>query len=93
MSDLVKIEGRLRETHGKGPARRLRATGWIPGIIQSKSGNTCIELDPKWLSKAWQSESREFNLDLSGDVKKVRIHELQINAVKRSALHVDLMFV
>ena len=93
MSEQIKIEGRLRDWTGKGPARRLRATGWIPGVIIGQGKSTSIELDPKWLSKAWKSENKEFELDLNGEVKKARIHELQINPVKRTALHVDLKLV
>ena len=90
--ELVKIEGRLRTATGKGVCRRLRAEGKVPGNILENAKATAIELDGKWLSKAWKS-GKKFNLVLDGQEKTVRIQELQINPVKRSAVHVDLMYV
>ena len=91
-NELVTIEGKLREETGKGAARKLRAAGMIPANLLEKGKATSISIDPKWLSKAWQN-GKQFNLVLDGATKKVTIKELQINAVKRSALHVDLMYV
>ena len=90
MSELVTIAGTLRTTKGKGAARKLRAKGLIPGNILHKAQSTPIQLDPKWLSKAWQS-GKKFTLQLENETKQVVIHELQIHPVKRTALHVDLM--
>lgn len=90
MSELVTIEAEPRTGTGKGVARKLRRSGKIPGNIIGKAKSTPIELDPKWLSKAWQS-GRKFNLVFQGETKVVKIHELQLNAVKRAPLHVDLM--
>ncbi|MEZ4742569.1 MAG: hypothetical protein R3B45_08990 [Bdellovibrionota bacterium] len=93
MSELVTISANKREQTGKGYCRKLRSRGLIPAnIIGGKSGSVPIELDPKWLSKAWKMD-RQFNLEFEGATKLVKIQELQLNAVKRSAVHVDLMFV
>jgi len=92
MSDLVTISAEKREEKGKGYCRKLRAKGLIPANIIGKAASTSIELDPKWLSKAWKS-GKQFNLELGGETKLVKIQELQLNAVKRTAVHVDLMYV
>ncbi|MCB9228772.1 MAG: hypothetical protein H6618_04095 [Deltaproteobacteria bacterium] len=89
--ELVKIDGRLRSVAGKGHCRRLRAEGKIPGNILEKSKSTLIEIDGKLLSKAWKSGKR-FSLNLNGQERVVKIQELQINPVKRTAFHVDLMY-
>lgn len=90
--ELVTIEGELRQETGKGACRKLRAQGKVPANILGATKTTMISLNPKWLSKAWKS-GKEFNLLLEGVTKRVRIHELQINAVKRSPVHVDLRYV
>lgn len=92
MSDLVTIEAQVRSGRGKGYTRKLRAAGKIPANIMDKATATAIELDPKYLSKAWKG-NKQFNLVLNGATRVVSIHELQIDPVRRLALHVDLMYV
>lgn len=90
--ELLKIDGKLRSATGKGVCRRLRAEGKIPGNILEKAKSTPIELESRLLSKAWKS-GKQFSLNLDGQERMVKIQELQINPVKRTALHVDLMYV
>jgi large subunit ribosomal protein L25 len=87
---LVTIEATERTQGGKGYARKIRKAGKIPAILNSKGQSTRLELDPKLLPKAWQSEGRKFTLTFKGQSRVVRISELQIDPVKRLALHVDL---
>ena len=91
-SELVTIEATVREKTGKGYNRKIRVEGRIPGVILDKGKATSIELNAKWLHKAYQAEGRRFNLSLNGESKVVFIKDLQINAVKRMPLHVDLMY-
>ena len=86
------IAGLDRDTFGKGANRRTRNEGLIPAVILEKGKTTAIKLDPKFLSRAWQN-GRTFTLDYAGAQKKVKIQELQLDPVKRWALHVDLMYV
>jgi large subunit ribosomal protein L25 len=89
--ELIEIPGWKRSKSGKGHARKLRKLGKIPANILNKSQSELIEIDPKWLSKAWKS-GKKFSLDLEGSKRTVVIKELQIDPVKRMALHVDLMY-
>ena len=91
MSNLVTIEGKTRTEKGKGFCRKLRKSGMIPANIIEKGKATMIELNPKFLSVAWQAD-RTFILDLNGEQKKVTIKELQLHKLKRTPLHVDLMY-
>ena len=91
-AELVRINGRQRSATGKGACRRLRAEGKVPGNILEKSQSIPVELDGKLLPKAWKA-GRKFSLNLEGQERVVRIQELQINPVRRTALHVDLMYV
>ena len=89
--ELVTIEASPRLEKGKGYARKLRSRNLIPANLMEKAKATAIELDPKWLSKAWKS-GKKFNLSFDGATKTVFIKELQVDAVRREVLHVDLMY-
>ena len=90
--ELITIEAALRTATGKGVARKLRNNDLIPANLLEKGKATSIELNPKWLSKVVKSTNK-FNLSLNGTTKVVEIKELQVDAVKRTALHVDLVYV
>lgn len=91
MDALITIEATNREKTGKGHNRKLRKAGKIPANLLVKGQATSIELDPKWLSRAYKTGKR-FNLAYNGATKTVIIKELQIDAVKRTAVHCDLMY-
>ncbi len=90
--ELLEIPGWKRTESGKGYARKIRRQGKIPANILDKAQSEMIELDPKWLSKAWKS-GKKFSLNLDGKTRTVTIKELQIDPVKRAPLHVDLVYV
>ncbi len=90
--ELVTIEALPRETRGKSQSKKLRRSGRIPGVLLVKGESLALEFDPKWLHKAMKSD-KQFNLTFKGETKKVRIHELQLDHVKRLPLHVDLVYV
>lgn len=89
----IVIEASERSGTGKGYARKLRRAGKIPGVLLLKGEGKPIELDPKLLPKVWKNESREFTLKLGSETKQATITDLQIDPVKRLALHVDLKYV
>jgi ribosomal protein L25 (general stress protein Ctc) len=88
---IVTIEAKRRETISKSYNNKLRAEGKMPGNLLDKGKSIPVEFDPKFLSRAWQNGKR-FNMKFEGSERVVKITELQINAVKRIPLHVDLMF-
>ncbi len=90
MTELI-IEAAKREKTGKGYARQLRRKELIPANLLVKGKSTPLELNPKLLSKAWQS-GKTFTLSFEGTSKTVRIQELQLDPVKRVAIHVDLVY-
>jgi len=91
--ELITIAATAREPGGKSQARKMRREGQIPAVILAKAGNTNIQLDPKWLHKAYTAEGKVFNLTFGGKTQKAKVHELQLHPVKRVALHVDLILV
>jgi ribosomal protein L25 (general stress protein Ctc) len=88
---MVTIEAALRQQSGKSYCRKVRKRGWIPANLMQQAKATMIELDPKLLSKAWLAD-KKFIMSLDGVKKTVLIKELQIHAVKRTPLHVDLVY-
>lgn len=91
--ELITIAATAREPGGKSQARKMRRAGQIPAVILAKAGNTNIQLDPKWLHRAYTAEGKVFNLTFGGKTQKAKVHELQLDPVKRVALHVDLILV
>ncbi len=94
MSEMITIEGKLRHNSGKNYNRKLRRAGQIPANINTGSAttSTLIEIDPKWISKVWQS-GKQFNLLLEGNTRAVEIKEIHINPVKRDLYHLDLAYL
>lgn len=89
---MITIEGKHREVTGKGACRRIRRDGMIPANLCHKGKATKLEINPKFLSRAWKNE-KKFNLSLDGKILPVLITELQLDHVKRLPLHVDLAHV
>ena len=89
----VTIEATLRTGSGKSYNNKLRRAGKIPAVLLEKGKSTSLELDPKLISKSWKSGDRKFTMSLNGKESLVKIHELQIDPVKRHWLHVDLVKV
>jgi ribosomal protein L25 (general stress protein Ctc) len=87
----VTIEAQLRTGSGKSYTNKLRRAGKIPAVLLETGKATNLELDPKLLPKAWKFGGRKFNMVLDGKTIPVKIQELQVDPVKRHALHVDLM--
>jgi ribosomal protein L25 (general stress protein Ctc) len=87
----VTIEAALRTGTGKSYTNKLRRAGKIPAVLLENGKSTILELDPKLLSKAWKTGGRKFDMVLEGKTVAVKIQELQLDPVKRVALHVDLI--
>ncbi len=90
LKEPVVIEGKPRNETGKSYTRKLRRAGRVPAVLNTKGKSTLLEIDPKWLSRAWRDGGRQFHLEFQGQKSLVKIVELQIDPVKRVALHVDL---
>jgi large subunit ribosomal protein L25 len=94
-----EIAVELRESSGKGVARKLRAAGRIPGVYYSKDGSQAISLEPLKLERLLASSAAGLNtlIDLRGggrlEGKRVLIKELQRDPVRGGLLHADLYAV
>ena len=91
--DVLKRDGR-----GKNEARRLRASGRIPGVLygQRKDGGAPegvpVAVDPKALLRILHSESGAntlISLKLDGHESRVMVKEYQLDPVTHQLLHAD----
>ena len=91
------LEAAKRETTGKNEARRLRASGRIPGTVYGvkKDGGataTSVAIDPKEVLRILHSDSGAntlINLRLDGGETRVMVKEYQLDPVTHHLLHAD----
>ena len=84
----------VRETRGKGPARRMRSEGKIPGVFYGPGQEpTPLTLSPKELERALRSDRGRnvvFSLNIGGKEDLAMVKDLEVDPVSRQLLHVDL---
>ena len=92
----------LRDGRGKGVARKLRASGRIPGICYRRNAESiAVSLDPNELDRLIRKASSGINtlidLKVAGggdfDGRQVLIKELQRDPISGAYLHADLYAV
>jgi len=89
----------IRESTGKGVARKLRAAGRVPGIYYSAGESQAIVFDPKALETVISSSSAGLNTliglvgasEIGG--RQVLVKDLQRDPVDGTLLHADLYAV
>jgi large subunit ribosomal protein L25 len=94
--ETVKIAVASRQERGKGPARRLRRAGSVPAVIYAKGTPTLSVAVPTAPLRAAVSGGNVI-LELEGGIpglpRYAVIKELQVDPVRRSWVHVDLVVV
>ncbi len=102
MNDQREFTVQLRTDHGKGAARKLRASGLIPGVVYGAGGeHRAIALDPRLLRKAMDPARKLntwFKVSVEQDGKSVGTESVividhQVDKVKDRLLHVDFLRV
>jgi large subunit ribosomal protein L25 len=91
------LEAGKRDGRGKNEARRLRASGRIPGTVYGvqKDGGataTSVAVDPKEVLRILHSDSGAntlINLRLDGGETRVMVKEYQLDPVTHHLLHAD----
>jgi len=95
----IFMEAEPRTDVGKGPNRRLRASGRIPGVLYGGQKETvALSLDPKAIVGIIRSHggvNTIFELGVKGAKGKenVMIREYQLEPVEHNLLHADLVRV
>lgn len=89
----ANLSATLRTTVGKGAARKLRATGEVPGIIYGHGREPqSLSLNTYNLTRLLDKVSYRttvIELDVAGTVSKTLIREIQRHSFKRDILHID----
>jgi large subunit ribosomal protein L25 len=89
----------IREPKGKGAARKLRATGRVPGVYYGSGDSRAISFDPSALEHVISSSSAGINtlIGLVGaaeiEGRQVLVKDMQRDPVLGNLLHADLYAV
>lgn len=95
----LSIPASSRTTVGKGPNRRLRATGLIPAVVYGGAeGSRSLTVSPRDVTNIIRSPrgvNTIFSLKIDGEqsTEQVMIHDYQLHPLDHSVLHADLMRV
>ncbi|VAX21841.1 LSU ribosomal protein L25p [hydrothermal vent metagenome] len=97
MSETV-LEGKIRQTGKKGPSRRIRAKGFLPGIIYGQGENLPVTVESMAIKKILEVKGGVNNIitiRLDGDSKErtVMIKFLDVHPIYDTLLHIDLIEV
>src|SRR5215471_33025 len=92
--ETVEAQARPDTSRGKNEARRLRASGRIPGVLYgAKKSTVAVSLDPKQITRILHSESGHntiFDLHVGSEKVKVMIVDWQHDPMHGHLLHIDL---
>ena len=92
------VEATIRETRGKNEARRTRVTGNVPAVVYGgKEGPVPVAVNAKQVAGILRSEAGHntiFTLKVAGKGEnKALLKDWQVDPVKGSLLHVDILRV
>ena len=95
--ETMALQAEVRTESGKGPARRLRASGKIPAVVYGPGIQpTPLTVNPTELLKGLRSKrGRNVAYELTFDGKQtlVMVRDLEVDPVTRDLLHVDFLSV
>jgi large subunit ribosomal protein L25 len=97
MKEQLKLAVKNRDGIGRGPARRLRKSGLIPGIIYGKSGTKPVSVDSvelRTLMRTKGSETALVGLSMEdGSTVLSLIKDFQRDPISLAIVHLDLQSV
>ena len=92
MEQTLAVENRT--VKGKAAAKKLRATGKVPGVLYGVGSSLDLTLDPRVVTNLLLSEGGTTNIfTLKGgglDGKKAMLKDWQVDPLSRKLVHVDL---
>ncbi len=95
----LTLDAQARNESGKGFARRLRANGLIPAVCYGvNTENTPLAINPDEFNKILATKRRQnsvFSLKLEDgkEINNVMLRDYQIDPVRRTLVHADLIVV
>ena len=93
----VVVEAAPREERGKNAARRIRRSGQIPAVLYGGASEPlAVAVNAKQVASILRSETGRntiFTVKLPGGEHKAMLKDWQVDPVKGSLLHVDMLRV
>jgi large subunit ribosomal protein L25 len=93
----IIVEGKPREDRGKNAARRMRQKGEVPAVLYGgKGGPLTLTVNTKQFSALLRSEAGQntvFHVRLPNGDQPAMVKDWQVDPVKGSLLHVDMLRV
>src|ERR1041384_3344157 len=94
MSEDTKVHAELRESFGKGFARRLRAAGKIPAVIYGHGTEPVhVALPGHQVSLIIRRANALLELDIDGKEQLALVKDVQKDPVHQIIEHIDLLVV
>ncbi|WP_282848794.1 50S ribosomal protein L25/general stress protein Ctc [Microbacterium oxydans] len=94
MSEDTKVQAELRESFGKGFARRLRAAGKIPAVIYGHGTEPVhVALPGHQVSLILRRANALLELDIEGKSQLALVKDVQKDPVHQIIEHIDLLVV
>ena len=94
MSEDTKVQAELRESFGKGFARRLRAAGKIPAVIYGHGTEPVhVALPGHQVSLIIRRANALLELDIEGKGQLALVKDVQRDPVHQIIEHIDLLVV
>ena len=92
--ETTTLQAEVRASRGKGPARRLRAEGKVPGVFYGPGVQpTPLTLSPKEVTQALRGERGRnvvFKLSVDGKDQLAMVKDVTTDPVTQELLHIDL---
>jgi large subunit ribosomal protein L25 len=87
----TQISGKVRQTTGKKANRRVRADGWLPGIIYGhKQDPVAVLLPSGELYQALRKGAHVLTVNLGSASEQVLVKEVQYDHLSQYMVHIDL---
>lgn len=94
MSETNQLVASIRESFGKGAARKLRATGQTPAVIYGHGTDPVhVSVETHPLSLIIRHANAIIELDIEGRKELVLVKDVQKDPVRQIIEHVDLLVV
>lgn len=94
MSDDLKVTAELRESFGKGAARKLRALGKIPAVLYGHGTEPVhVSLPGHQMLLILRKSNAVLELDINGTGQLALVKDVQKDPVRQIIEHLDLIVV
>jgi large subunit ribosomal protein L25 len=94
MSDVDKVATEVRESFGKGAARKIRAVGKIPAVIYGHGTEPQhVTLPAHQMGLILRKSNALLDLDIAGESQLVLVKDVQKDPVRQIIEHIDLIVV